>query len=286
MLLLWTLFDVTTAAGLAALCILGFVHAVALIALLEYNKRIAGTILTAGVIVAAIALGNTDFFSWLKAQGLWVVAYILGYIVAGAVTGYFKWFSYARRGAERWYEALTDWKKNLPQRIKNYQQGINEEMAWRAEWATRTPPQNRGSGTTSRYLDDAKMEKMRQEILAYDTVIKAGDLTPEGTPYFKEHIASLEQQTGKLYHLPDVDDKGSFYLFLGWASFWPWVLAWTILNDPLRRIFSHVYFWMKSLLRKAAEYAWKDIQEKMRKLEQPKVVPPPVANVPAVVDQE
>jgi hypothetical protein len=269
-MVLWTLLDISTTAGLIALCLVGLVHAIFLIALLEYNKRVFGTVLTIATLVAVIAFGNTKFFGWVMEHWGLALAYAGGYIVAGAITGVIKWFSYARHGAERWYNALIDWKKVLPNKIKNYQQQINEEMAWRAEWAQRNP----GRDTGTRYLTDDEIEKMRQEIIAYDTVIKAKDLTPETKPYFVEYIAGLEKSTGKLYHIPDVDDQGSFSLFLSWSSFWPWVLVWTIINDPLRRIFAHIYYWIKGLLRSLAEYAWRDIHDKMSKLDKP--TPPPV----------
>ena len=259
--MLWTLFDVATFAGLIALLFAGFIHGIILIALLEYDKRKAGAILTACTIVAVIMLGNTSFFGWLGHHWLQAIFYFVGYIASGATTGYLKWFSRARHGAERWYAELATWLRSLPAKIAELTCQINDEMRWRNENVPTSPNQRKYCNYT-----DLQIEAMRKKVVALDTAVKAKDITDEAMPYFDEHIAEFEKRTGKLCHLPHVDEPESLGLFISWFSFWPWVLVWTIINDPLRRLGTHIYFWMKGRLQKAADYAWRDIKAKLEKV--------------------
>jgi hypothetical protein len=43
-----------------------------------------------------------------------------------------------------------------------------------------------------------------------------------------------------------------------WMMFWPWSALWTLLNDPIRRFFQHVYWRIANALQKISDSYWKD----------------------------
>ena len=262
---IWSLFSVATGAGIAACIVLGLLHAFVLIWLLEYNRRIAGTVLTVATIAAVVLLGNTGMFAWVAAHWLQALAYVVGYLLVGPVVATCKWFSRARRGAERWFEELYLWLKNgIKAEIERRQAAIDQEMKER-KW-DRNAAQVKAYGYVR--LTDEEVAKLKQEIKDIQTAVKAKDLTPESKPYFEQYIKNLESSSGKLYHCPDVDDPGSLGLWVSWFSFWPWVLAWTVLNDPLRRLGRHIYYAMRGILQKISVYAWQRVHDKLKGVEE------------------
>jgi len=50
---------------------------------------------------------------------------------------------------------------------------------------------------------------------------------------------------------------------IAWMSYWPWSLFWTILNDPIRRLFRRIYYKIKSFLQGISEKVFKDINEEL-----------------------
>lgn len=49
------------------------------------------------------------------------------------------------------------------------------------------------------------------------------------------------------------DHKAQIYV---WLAFWPWSLAWTIINDPVRRACEEVYDMIKSTLQRISDRVW------------------------------
>ncbi len=61
------------------------------------------------------------------------------------------------------------------------------------------------------------------------------------------------------YAKPQVrENKGRI---LTWMIYWPWSLVWTILNDPVKRLFKNIFNAMKALFQKVADSAYKDVDE-------------------------
>lgn len=53
-----------------------------------------------------------------------------------------------------------------------------------------------------------------------------------------------------------------------WMMFWPWSALWTLLNDPIRRFFNRVYWWIADTLQQISDKYWKDKQGHMPTKEQ------------------
>jgi hypothetical protein len=44
---------------------------------------------------------------------------------------------------------------------------------------------------------------------------------------------------------------------LGWMTYWPWSAAWTLVNDPVKRVFRTIYYRIAGRLQQIADRAWR-----------------------------
>jgi hypothetical protein len=55
------------------------------------------------------------------------------------------------------------------------------------------------------------------------------------------------------FHPTIVKHKASIYI---WLAYWPWSFLWTLINDPLRKMFRYVYEHIKGTLQRISDHAW------------------------------
>lgn len=55
---------------------------------------------------------------------------------------------------------------------------------------------------------------------------------------------------------------------IAWMCYWPWSCAWTIVNDPIRRLFREIYERMRQLYERIAQRAFADVADELRVREQ------------------
>lgn len=48
---------------------------------------------------------------------------------------------------------------------------------------------------------------------------------------------------------------------LTWMIYWPWSCVWTILNDPVKRLWKSIFNAMKAIFQKVADSAYKDVED-------------------------
>jgi len=47
--------------------------------------------------------------------------------------------------------------------------------------------------------------------------------------------------------------KARIYL---WMGYWPWSMLWTLINDPVRRIFTEIYAQIRATLQRISDHIW------------------------------
>ncbi len=58
---------------------------------------------------------------------------------------------------------------------------------------------------------------------------------------------------------------------LTWMIYWPWSCAWTVLNDPVKRLFKNIFNAMKALFQKVADSAYQDVEDDFVPPKEPRV---------------
>jgi hypothetical protein len=63
------------------------------------------------------------------------------------------------------------------------------------------------------------------------------------------NLVDLKPQVG--------DHKARVYL---WLCYWPWSFVWTVLNDPVRKIFQNIYLSIRDHLQRISDSVWADVE--------------------------
>ena len=85
-------------------------------------------------------------------------------------------------------------------------------------------------------------------------------MTADLLPFWKEHEKNtycfdvFGRRVNITKPLP-ADFKGRI---IAWIIYWPPVLFWTLLNDPLRRLGRRIYDAIAGILKWTSDSAWKD----------------------------
>lgn len=52
---------------------------------------------------------------------------------------------------------------------------------------------------------------------------------------------------------------------LNWMTYWPCSFVFTIFNDPIRKAFRHIYYWLNGLYQSIADSAWHGVVDDLEK---------------------
>jgi cell division protein FtsW (lipid II flippase) len=55
------------------------------------------------------------------------------------------------------------------------------------------------------------------------------------------------------------------YRFMLWLTYWPASMLWTLIDDPIRRLFSWIYRTMANSLQKSSDSVFSDVEIKSKK---------------------
>lgn len=83
---------------------------------------------------------------------------------------------------------------------------------------------------------------------------------------WSRHADRIRVGYGRHHYLcgcaPKVSDhKGQV---LGWMIYWPWSLVWTIINDPVIRLFKWIYRQIQGLLQGISDRAFRGVEDDFR----------------------
>jgi hypothetical protein len=74
---------------------------------------------------------------------------------------------------------------------------------------------------------------------------------------FMAHMGSYTKY-GTIVLRPKVrEHKSMVYL---WMAYWPWSFVFTILNDPVRKIYRHIYQSIHTYLQRISDHVWAGVQ--------------------------
>lgn len=72
---------------------------------------------------------------------------------------------------------------------------------------------------------------------------------------------------GTLAMVPQVHEHKA--RVMRWMMFWPWSVVWTIVNDPIKKLFKRIYRAIKSLLQHISDRTYRGIEDDFRKAPAP-----------------
>jgi hypothetical protein len=54
-----------------------------------------------------------------------------------------------------------------------------------------------------------------------------------------------------------------------WMAYWPWSMVWTLIDDPIKKMFRYIYNRLQRLYEKISESIWAGVDEDLRVPESP-----------------
>lgn len=193
------------------------------VAAVENEKGLMATI--SFLIYLAILQLFSDFnvLNWLSVHLYWVLLAALLYFVVGSIWGIFKWSLFVSKKASEHEEKYREVRMNF----------IRSKMTEcpGSKWISQI--------TTPITLETPIPETLKiqwQQYINTDTWLFK-DCSPAISP--KEHKSTI----------------------LTWMSFWPASLSWTLINDPIRAAFRHIYAFISGTLENIARKAFADLKQ-------------------------
>jgi hypothetical protein len=85
--------------------------------------------------------------------------------------------------------------------------------------------------------------------------IEAKHTTDGRLDYYRFSTACREEKIPSEF---PVKAKEYASMIIGWMIFWPFSMLWTLINDPVRYAFEHIYNWISGLLQSMSDNAFSD----------------------------
>lgn len=226
-----------------------------LIFLLEKERYVAAPFSILGMIALVVLCGSGlgDVAKWIVANPWMTLAYAVGYFAVGTLftalpwIGKWAWFVRNVRDVNREQKRdwLAAWQNNL-RRTKESIENIKKKIA---------------SGQYS-VENVEELETQLAHETEYVVALTAcnGAMTAELLPFWKEFEASAlcYDWFGRRISIKKPEPEHFKARIIAWIVYWPPVMFWTLLNDPLRHIGRMIYDSVAGVLKGISDSAWKD----------------------------
>lgn len=231
-----------------------------LIYLLERERYVAAPFSVLGCVALVVFCGSGlgDIAKWVIAHPLYSIGIAVGYFLVGALftatphLGKWAWFVRNVRDENR--EMKKEWLGGWKNRMAGVLVQVNEQQQRIA---------NAQGG--SRNWSDAEIENMKQELSKLQEFASAlgncnGAMTENLLPFWKEYeeTASCYDFFGRRISIKKPEPENFKGRIIAWIVYWPPVMFWTLLNDPLRHIGRMIYDAVAGILKGISDSAWKD----------------------------
>lgn len=246
----------------------------AIITAVENEKGLWATVCCIGYLAALHLAGGVDMLLWARTHAEWIAGGLVGYLVLGALWGVAKWYFFTKKKA-------AETEENYRQARKDFlQKGIVHP-----DDAPKCAPEQQQRGVFGRigeflYAGTQPVDSVGKPLRR----INVPDATEETAvpPELRAAWQAVVQQG--YYHNgrvnvnivpPRPNDHKS--TITTWMSFWPASLFWTLLNDPIRAAFRHIYASLVRTLQDISNSAYAGVTNMHAKDTKADAPPPPPA---------
>lgn len=59
-----------------------------------------------------------------------------------------------------------------------------------------------------------------------------------------------------------------------WMCYWPWSMVWTLINDPVKRVFKQIYLQIQGIMQSISNRAFRGVEDDLREPPAPPPAPP------------
>lgn len=229
----------------------------AIVASVENEKGIWATVSFVGYLAAMHLAGGVNLLNFARENVELLIGGALGYLILGAVWGVAKWYFFTKKKASTIEEDYKRARRDFL--VTGIQVPVNEP-------APTTPARAPVFGSLVEGLANSIRPGSSAPNTGPTRLVNVPDATEE-TPVpaelrqaWQEHINrghyTNERLSLKIVPPRPNDHKATI---LTWMTFWPASLTWTVLNDPVRAAFRHIYANMSKTLQNISNRAFSDI---------------------------
>lgn len=189
------------------------------------------TLICLGALTALFFLGCKQeiygLFNYIVANPLSVVFAFFAYVLLGSVWSVVKWYFFVLNIRDKYKAQIESITKSFNDNIKR----LNNNRIELVE------NKNRPDKSTLQKADyDHDIASLDNRIKSTETELK------------------YKLESTKESYMPEVKKHKS--LILTWMFYWPFSAIWTVVNDPIRRVFQRVYVGLETVYQRITDRAF------------------------------
>lgn len=176
-----------------------------------------------------------DLFSFIRDNPLLILMAFGGYIVAGTVWSIVKWYFYVLNARDKYREAVGEYKDDAAK----YEQEMNKYLGILENGSL--PEQTK---VLNSFPADVRKDREKVVKILNDRIKDSQSKLADNIAYAKRVNMPVAKQNKSL--------------ILTWMFYWPFSGVWTLINDPVRRIFQRIYVKLEGVYQKITDSAFTD----------------------------
>lgn len=255
----------------------------AIVAAVENEKGLWATVCFVGYLVGLHLCSGVNMLTWARDHVEVIAGGAVGYLILGAGWGVVKWYFFTRKRAatieEDYKQARRSFLRDgitVPIETSTGEQPKAEQPkpgnpSWVPNAFRRADPND--SNVSVHPSDKPSTRRINVENATEETPVP-----PELRKAWEEHIQKgyyHSSTTNLKTHIVPPRPNDYKATILTWMTFWPASLFWTMLNDPIRAAFRHIYANLSRTLQEISNKAFKDITQMHEKDTKVDLPPPP-----------
>lgn len=207
------------------------VASIIILAAIENEK---GLLATATFIAACIVFGvwgDREIFGWIRHHPWKTAECVVGYFIAGTFWFITKWWRFVRKNRHKYDEAFDLFKSDFQK--NDYQ--LHGMRVFRG-----------GHDEHEKVMKEVQRRKATEPDVVFkqEWTAHIGDGNYRGIffefkPKYRSH-------------------KGQIFL---WACYWPWSAFWTLLSDPIKKVWDGIIHSLRGFLEHISARSFRDVAE-------------------------
>lgn len=264
---------------------------VGMFALVEFERPGWATVIVVAVLGVIHLETEINVINFVAENPIQTVLLIIGYFVVGAAWSVGKWWFFVRRLRDKYDEQKGRFLKGLgldpegsiPQEHKEgFLRQVAEDAYYKArnvfygnhsEYNTLVASVawpnmhiHQSGSTIESVLASSGTDITKEELTAWNKLFgrsnRGSDLVLSselGDDLKHEFAQLLSGPQFKAAIIPSPRDHKSRILI--WMAWWPWSMAWTLLNDPIKRAFRAIYRALQKRFQSISERAFRRVDD-------------------------
>jgi len=196
---------------------------------IENEKGLLATFALVAAAVAFYVWGDRDVFGWVKAHPWKTAGWVGAYFAAGTFWFITKWWRFVRKNRHKYDEAFDLFKADFQKED---------------------------------YCSHALRHRGYQDRQKAESEFKKRKATEPDVVFKEEWAAHIGDGVyrGIFFEFKPSYKKHKTRIFL-WACYWPWSAFWTILNDPIKKLWDGIIYVVRGLLERISASSFRDVEE-------------------------